>query len=176
MVRLPNNIGMATEQPVQTSREEASFHHINDVLMKIAKMYVRQHEKNQDFGVQARLQRAEIHTIQAIGNHEGINLTELARLLEVTKPTISERVAKLARLKLVEKQMRAGNQKEVRLVLTETGWTAYHHHEDQHREIFRLFQQHFGGRSAAVLQSFEKELDDFHGFLVALRKGSRFFQ
>ena len=167
---------MKRRKPVNASPEEVLFHHANDVLMNMAKMYVRQHEKNQDFGVGDKLRRAEIHTIQAIGNNEGINLTELARRLDVTKPTVSERIAKLVRLKLVQKQTSEQNQKEVRLALTEKGWTAYHHHEEQHQDIFKLFEKHFGDETPSFVRSFESQLNAFYAFLVALRKEKRFFQ
>jgi DNA-binding MarR family transcriptional regulator len=167
---------MAKKQPVEISGEEVSFHRMNDTFMKIAKIYIRQHDKNQDFGIRNKLCRAEIHTIQAVGNNEGINLTELARVLDVTKPTVSERIAKLARLKLVRKQTCDENQKEIRLALTDKGWTAYHNHEKQHQDIFRLFERHFGNRTPEFLQDFEEQLNDFYAFLLALRKGKRFFQ
>jgi DNA-binding MarR family transcriptional regulator len=135
---------MGKKMPIKITNKEQSFHRMNDVIMQIAKIYVRQHNKMQDFGVGNKLCRAEIHTIQAIGNNEGINLTELATLLDVSKPTVSERIKKLIRLKLIKKRLKERNNKEVRLTLTDQGWSAYHSHEKQHKEIFQLFEEHFG--------------------------------
>ena len=68
---------------------------MNDSLMHVAKIYMEWHDKEQHFGTDVKLCRAEVLTIQAIGNHEGINVTQLAKLFDVTKPTISEKIKKV---------------------------------------------------------------------------------
>ena len=175
-VRFTNNINMIKKVPLKITKNEQAFHQMNDVIMQIAGMYVRQHNKMQDFGVESRLCRAQIHTVQAIGNHAGINLTELAEFLSVSKPTISERIKKLIRLKLVKKQFKDGNNKEVMLTLTNMGWSAYHNHEKQHKEVFKLFEEYFGNQASQFLESFEKELSCFLGFLNDVRTRTIFFQ
>lgn len=167
---------MAKKGPVKVAKKEASFHQMNDVLMHVAKMYARQHGKMQDFGVSVGLCREEIHTVQAIGNHEGINLTELATLLEVRKPTISARVKKLIKLKLVHKHLKDGNQKEVELALTEQGWLAYESHEKQHRELYQRFRKHFGSQTDEIVASFSTDLERFVGFLNEMREETTLFQ
>lgn len=167
---------MVNKKPIKISTHEQAFHEMNDVIMKIATMYVRQHNKMQDFGVESKLCRAEIHTIQAIGNHEGINISELAALFEVSKPTISERIKKLIRLKLVKKQLKDGNNKEVMLTLSEKGWIAYQNHEKQHKEIYKLFKKHFGKQSDELLKSLGKELKEFYGFLDDVKNQTIYFQ
>jgi DNA-binding MarR family transcriptional regulator len=130
----------------------------------------------QDFGVENKLCRAEIHTIQAIGNHEGINISELATLFEVSKPTISERIKKLIRLKFVKKQLKDGNNKEVMLTLTDKGWLAYQNHEKQHKEIYKLFKKYFGKHTEDFLKSFGKELNAFYEFLDDVKTHTIHFQ
>lgn len=110
------------------SKKQIEFEKMNDTLMQIAKVYMQWHNKDQNFGVKSPLCRAEIHTIQAIGNNEGINITELANFLSVKKPTVSERLNKLNRLKLIRKERSTTNGKVIQLYLTETGWTAYKNH------------------------------------------------
>jgi DNA-binding MarR family transcriptional regulator len=167
---------MYDNKPVKTSSLEHSFHEMNDMIMQVAKIYVRQHNKMQNFCDGIQLCRAEIHTIQAIGNHEGINISELASLFEVSKPTISERTKKLIRMKLVKKQLKDGNNKEVMLTLTDKGWSAYQSHEKQHKEIYKLFKKHFGIQSDDFLKSFGKEISQFYEFLDDVRKKTAYFQ
>lgn len=167
---------MIKKTPIKITNKEQSFHQMNDVIMQIAKIYVRQHNKMQDFGVGDKLCRAEIHTVQAIGNNEKINLTELAALLDVSKPTVSERIKKLIRLKLVTKQLKDGNNKEIMLTLTSRGWVAYRSHEKQHKEIFKLFKEHFGNQTDGFLGSFAKELNCFLEFLNDVKNKTIYFQ
>ena len=167
---------MSKKLPVKISDIEHSFHKMNDVIMEIAMIYSRQHNKMQDFEVGCKLCRAEIHTIQAIGNNEGMNVTELAELFGVSKPTISERLKKLIRYKLVNKRYKEGNNKEVLLTLTDKGWKAYRNHEKQHKEIFKLYKKHFGDKSEDFIMSFSEELESFLEFLKKTRNNTIYFQ
>ena len=176
IVRLPNNIYMNKNNLKAITKKEQSFHQMNDIVMQIAKIYIRQHNKMQDFSVGSRLCRAEIHTVQAIGNNNDINLTELAESLKVSKPTISERIKKLIKLKLVKKQLKDGNDKEIMLSLTKQGWVAYQNHEKQHKEIYKLFKKHFGNESNDFLDSFSNELCLFLEFINDIRKNTSYYQ
>ena len=82
-------------------------------ILQIVDRFNKQHKKGHDFGSGDLLFPSEIHTIQAIGDHENINITDLAVALKVTKPTISERVKKLERLDLIQRQKAADNMKTV---------------------------------------------------------------
>lgn len=167
---------MNKKRPAKITKQERSFHRMNDIIMQISKIYIRQHNKMQDFGVGSKLCRAEIHTIQTIGNNEGINLTGLAALLGVSKPTISERIKKLIRLKLVKKQLKDGNEKEVMLTLTSKGWLAYQNHEKQHKEIYKIFKKYFGDKTDDFLESFADNFGSFLEFLNDVRSGTIYFQ
>jgi DNA-binding MarR family transcriptional regulator len=174
-VRLPyNNVVMKKSELSSTNDKEKKFHQMNDVLIEIAKVYMKWHDKEQDFGVEENLCRAEIHSIQAIGNNEGINITQLAKLLKVTKPTVSERLSKLSKLKLVSKISNVKNNKEVLLALTDKGWIAYENHELKHHKIYNLFENYFGDESTQFVESFIEQLKDFSKFLTVVRKEKDF--
>lgn len=153
---------------------EKEFHRMNDVIMDIAKVYMKWHDEEQDFGIEENLRREEIHTIQAIGDNEGINITELAKMLNITKPTISDRVRKLSLLVLVEKRSSPGNNKEILLFLTRKGWIAYRNHEEKHHKLYGVFEEHFGENATLFLDTFMKNLNKFSLFLseVKGKKGS----
>ncbi len=157
--------------PMHENHErEKRFHRMNDVIMDIAKIYMRWHDEKQDFGVEDTLRREEIHTIQAIGDNEGINITELAGVFSVTKPTISARIRKLASAGLVEKRSGFGNNKEVLLFLTEKGWAAHANHEEKHHKLFEVFEQHFGDDAEYFLDSFMHDLNRFSLFLSDVKQ------
>lgn len=147
---------------------------MNDAIMDIAKTYMRWHDNEHDFGVDESLCRSEIHTIQTIGNNEGLNITQLAKMLDVTKPTISERINKLSKIKLVVKKSNDMNNKEVVLFLTEKGWVAYQNHEKKHRKLYSLFEDYFGNKTSLFLTSFMEGLDVFSEFLMVVKKQKDF--
>lgn len=156
------------------TKNQIEFEKMNDTLMQIAKVYMQWHNKDQNFGVEVTLCRAEIHTIQAIGSCEGINITELADQLCVKKPTISERLNKLNRLKLIKKTRSHINGKIIQLYLTETGWTAYENHEKNHEKLFALFQNYFAENDPGFLSEFKNNLNRFLFFLDVIQKEKEF--
>ena len=82
-----------------------------------------------DFGSGDKLFPSEIHVIEAIGNHPGVNMTELAAELGVSKPAVTQIVGKVARKKLLRRYKSAHNRKEVLVRLTEKGEVAFLGHQ-----------------------------------------------
>lgn len=146
---------------------EKSFDRMLAQLIQIVDRFNKQHKKGHDFGSGDLLFPSEIHTIQAIGDHEDINITELAVALKVTKPTISERIKKLERLDLIQRRDAVDNMKTVILHLTARGWIAYKGHETHHSEMFAHFQKHFGSNTAAQLRKCQQA---FAAFLDVMKQ------
>ena len=82
-----------------------------------------------DFGTGDLLYSSEIHTLQMVSRHAGLNLTELSDKLGVSKSASSKFVRKLIDKKLITKDRVAGNKKEVVFFVTEKGRTAALGHE-----------------------------------------------
>ena len=103
----------------------------------------------QRFGTEEELYPREIHTIQAIGRYPGINITDLASRLGITKGTISPIVTKLAIKRFVSKSKGLENNKEVILRLTPKGEVAYHAHEmieqQIHSKLFEILEKASSG-------------------------------
>jgi DNA-binding MarR family transcriptional regulator len=87
---------------------------------------------NLDYGVGFPLSSAEIHTIEAVGKNPGINLTELAGRMVVTKGAMSQTLRRLEKRGLLRREKRAGNRKEVIPALTKLGRAAFQGHERFH--------------------------------------------
>ena len=71
------------------------------------------------------LYHSERHMIDRIGDNPGMNITGLARASGVTKGAISQIVKKLEAKGIVERRKGAANDKEVFVLLTETGRELY---------------------------------------------------
>lgn len=67
--------------------------------------YNRMDNKQRSYGTDALLSRAEIHTIAAVGDKPGINITALADILGITKGAASQMIYKLVEKGTVEKSI-----------------------------------------------------------------------
>ena len=74
-----------------------------------------------DFGTGDLLYSSEIHTLVEIGMNNGINLTELANILGISKSGTSKFVAKLVDKELIVKEKAINNNKEVVFSLSDKG-------------------------------------------------------
>ncbi|PIE31135.1 hypothetical protein CSA57_00070 [candidate division KSB3 bacterium] len=139
-------------------------------LMRFVDIVNKEHAHGVCFGGRHRLFPAEIHTIVDIGLNDGISLTRLAEKLEISKPTLSERIRKLVAKGYVMKVKNSADHKAVKLHLTPAGKDAAYHHEIHHREMYRRFKAYFGEdalqrielftRTFTELSSFEKQIED----------------
>jgi len=102
--------------------------HIIDLYFKSINGFNKLERMPKDFGTGDELYSSEIHTLTAIGNHSGINLTELAEHLSITKSGASKFVKKLLEKSLITKSKLMGNKKEVIFELTKKGYIAYEGH------------------------------------------------
>jgi len=105
---------------------------ISHQLMRIIKKQGRIEEIPIRLDEGVEVTPTESHTIQAIGEHQSINVTDLAAYFGVTKSAASQIVAKLAQKGYVEKTVSEFSGKELRLQLTALGWRAFEAHEKCH--------------------------------------------
>ena len=117
------------------------------------------------FGTDVKIHPSEIHTIVAIRNRPGCNISELATKLGVAKPSVSEIVQKIEAKELVEKYKLPANRKEVRLKLTSKGLAAYHGHAEFHTEMVSNIHSHMRKLPVKSLNEFKAALDNISAFL-----------
>ena len=130
-------------------------------LMELMDAVNTRHAKGVDFGTGHPLFPSEIHTLTAIENDEGITVTALAQCLNVSKPTVSERIRKLAKNGLITKEKTRNNAKTVTLRLTDTGRIACQGHMAHHAEMFDRFITHFGPAAPEKIALFHEAFTQF---------------
>jgi len=108
----------------------------------------------------------EVHTIEVIGDHQEINITDVAGHFGISKSGASQMISKLEKRGFVERRQSAHSNKEYWLYLTQTGWAAYHTHERMHGEEREALFEHLSEfpiseleKTAQILGIFEKTLD-----------------
>jgi len=150
-----------------TMSERAAFEKFLDVLDQLITRAesIQSHSAGKDFGTGITLFRAEIHTIRAIGDNTGTNVTKLAESLGITKGAVSQTVNKLVRKNLVKKSHALDNAKEVLLELTDLGWTGYHNHEQFHNTMYDVVHEYYGDRLKPNLETLIKAFTDLNSVL-----------
>lgn len=113
--------------------------------------------KPRDFGDAKALTATQIHSIQAIGDNNGMSRAELSHHLDLSPSTITQVIKTLVGKKCIKAVICQSDKRKSELHLTETGWQAYHQHEEWHKKLMELFESHFNLKELTVLGTF---LDD----------------
>jgi len=77
---------------------------ISSLMEQIIYKYMQTETIQRNYGTNILITQVEIHTIEAIGNHDGISITELAENRHKTKGAVSQLIYKLVKKGLVKKQ------------------------------------------------------------------------
>lgn len=106
--------------------------------------------------------------INKIKQNEGIHVTGLANILNVTKGAVSQIIMKLEKKGLIQKEKDINNQSRLVLKLTAKGETAYRNHEKFHKKIDAMVNEIVKDASREnveffkdVLITLEEKLDHF---------------
>jgi DNA-binding MarR family transcriptional regulator len=118
------------------------------------------HTPSFSFGTGVLMHTKEIHTVQAIGRHPGINVTKLAEYGGVTKGAVSQTINKLVKKGLVRKTRIFGNDKEVILELTDLGRIGFQNHEKFHMDTLDMAREYFGDQLESKLKNINSAVDD----------------
>lgn len=132
---------------------------------KVMNKYNKSEKKPRYYGTKDLLYRSEVHTIDAIGKNNKINVTDLAQYLGVTKGAISQMVDKLMKKGMVSKKMLSNTENEVSLQLTEKGILVYKGHEEYHRELYGEISKRLDHLSEKDVESFLDVLNVLENFL-----------
>lgn len=105
-----------------------------EVFQRTVHKYTRFEEQKRYYGTDILITVAEIHTVDAIGNNESINLINLSKILGVTKGSVSQMIYKLVDKGLVCKSVSPDSDREIVITLSEKGRQAYEGHRQMHRQ------------------------------------------
>ncbi|MBN1298325.1 MAG: MarR family transcriptional regulator [Actinobacteria bacterium] len=150
--------------------EKMRFRRLLDIMHEAMSRLSMEHMAPHTFGTEVNLHRAEIHMVQAIGEKEGINITELANQMNITKGAVSQTVSKLAKKKIIKKSSPGDNSKEVRLYLTEKGWTGFENHNMMHMQMYDTVKKYFGAAFDKKIAEFLSVMEDLNSILRIMEK------
>ena len=114
-------------------------------------------KSHKSFGTDVNIYRSEIHIIQLIGDRGEVYISEISRLIGVTKGTVSQIVKRLESKELVNRFVDENNNTRLLVNLTEKGVIAYRDHLDYHHrkhEEMDRFLCSLSGEDKQVLENF----------------------
>ncbi|WP_128894895.1 MarR family winged helix-turn-helix transcriptional regulator [Longirhabdus pacifica] len=119
-------------------------------------------EKNpKKYGEAGHLTPSEIHTIDAIGIEDPIQMSELATKLKVTKGAITQIFKKLETKGLVKKGPHPTDSRSFIISLTEKGKAAYLLHEQLHLRFFQSLSDQFNEQELEIFELGIEKLTKF---------------
>ena len=106
--------------------KESNVHVITEQFYRLVKLANELEKTPRRFGTEEPLTGTEIHLIELIGdNEECLSVTDLARLLNITKGAVSQTLKKLEHKQLTLKEEDPENLSRLIVKLTFKGKTAY---------------------------------------------------
>lgn len=135
------------------------------VMERVIHKYNRWENKKRTYGTSLPLSRAEIHTVAAVGDHPGINVTTLAEILGITKGAASQMIYKLVEKGRVVKMVSPESDTEVVLNLTKDGRKDYESHQEYHRQTNEEFFAMLKDMPEPVYQQLSEALSGFEQYL-----------
>ena len=155
------------------AKDKVLYDHLINLLDQVMARLNAVHASANDYNTGIQLYRAEIHTIQAIGQNLGINMSELALVMNVTKGAISQTVTKLEKKKLVRKSRIGADNREVVLVLTDLGWKGYNNHEEIHDQMYHIIRQYFGSKFNSRVKAYTSVMNELNEIMDMIEKRSK---
>ncbi len=130
---------------------------ISSKFFKVFRKLSKINSMTRNYGTNELLYEAEVRVIKAVKENEGIHVTALAEMLEVTKGAVSHSLVQLKKKGMIVKQPDSTNQSRLLLKLTEKGEIAYSNHEKLHEKINNVIESILADESS----DFESCLSDF---------------
>ena len=141
---------------------------VSDSLLRVVYKFFEIDKQTRYYGTDVPLFPSEVHMINKIKQNEGIHVTGLANILNVTKGAVSQIIMKLEKKGLIQKEKDINNQSRLVLKLTDKGETAFRNHEMFHKKIDAMVNEIIKDASKEnaeflkkVLVTLEGKLDHF---------------
>ena len=134
-------------------------------LLRVSKLYSRIEELPVPVDENLEVTTREAHTIQAVGQSESVNVTQLADHFGITKSAASQMVSKLANRGFLLKRQAPHSNKEFELALTQLGWKAFDAHERLHGGDMAHLVERLSGFSLSQISTLSVLLESLAGVM-----------
>ena len=146
--------------------QDSKIHYIHERFNTLVKLAAQLEKTPRRFGTDEPLSSREIHIIEASGdNGEIFSVTDLARLLGVTKGAISQNLKKMEKKGLTIKIEDPHNSSRSIVKLTSKGKAAYYAHRHWHETMDGGFKDYFSRLSQENISFLDEFLNQLDAFL-----------
>jgi len=124
--------------------ESRGLHTLHERFQLLARLAAELESTPRHYGTDELLTPSEIHLVERIGDQDqSLSVTDLARLVGVTKGAISQTLKKLARKQIVRKDSDPHNSSRTLVSLTAKGKAAFYAHMHWHETVDGGFKEFF---------------------------------
>lgn len=144
----------------------ADLHLLHEKFKALVRLSVELERAPRTFGTGEAMTSTEIHLIEIIGDQqERAGVTDLAKMLGITKGAVSQNLKKLDKKGFTVKQVDPDNASRCLVQLTSKGKTAYYAHKHWHETMdggFKTYFENLDQAKVAFLIEFLARAEDFY--------------
>ena len=134
---------------------------VNDILVDIFNDILKVEHKAIDAFAPTPLTMSEMHIIEAVGKLTDLQMSEIARQLRVTLPTLTVSVDRLEEKGYIQRRRSDQDRRRVTIVLTPKGQKAFDDHAAFHAQMVDALFDNLGIDKMPVLMDSFSKLRDF---------------
>ncbi|MBN2718648.1 MAG: MarR family transcriptional regulator [Deltaproteobacteria bacterium] len=118
---------------------------IIEQLRRIARKKSELEKEPHEYGTGILMQHAEMYMVEVLGQNEGLSVTRIAAIMQITKGAVSQTLKKLEAKGLVQKYADPANASRTLLYLSADGKRVLKAHQKWHRKVDGGFSEYLDG-------------------------------
>ncbi len=145
-----------------------TMHPVNDIISQLRRIARKKSDldnRPNHYGTGRIMLAAEMYLLEMLGAHEGMSMTRLAELMQLTKGAVSQTFKKLEKKGLVKKYSDPANASRALLYLSPEGKKTLKAHEKWHHEKDGGFMDYLKGLKPAEILTIRDFLSRYEFFL-----------
>ena len=142
-----------------------SSNQIVEQLRRIARKKSELEKTPHEYGTGILMQHAEMYMVETLGQNEGLSVTRLAGIMQITKGAVSQTLKKLEGKGLVQKFPDPANASRTLLYLSPDGKRVLKAHQKWHRKVDGGFNEYLESLKGSDVLTIRNFLNRYEFFL-----------
>lgn len=118
---------------------------IIEQLRRISRKKSDLEKKPHEYGTGILMQHAEMYMVEVLGQNEGMSVTKIANVMQITKGAVSQTLKKLEQKGLIQKFPDPANASRTLIYLSSEGKRVFSAHQKWHRKVDGGFSEYLDG-------------------------------
>jgi DNA-binding MarR family transcriptional regulator len=138
---------------------------IIEQLRRIARKKSELEKEPHEYGTEILMQHAEMYLVEVLGQNEGMSVTRVAGIMQITKGAVSQTLKKLEKKGLVQKFQDPANASRALLYLSSEGKRVLKAHQKWHRKVDGGFSEYLDSLKGSDVVAIRDFLNRYEFFL-----------